>query len=177
MSHSIGHVVGKGTECKRIFVQIVRFGDKRENEIAAPNIVREITKELAAERIVAHVLNDGASIGISMGPLQFLWSRAGKTLQQQRLDPIIPCRIDNRFMTQDRVACTTRNKEGAGKGCQEKKEAYGKEAAILESEPVASHRLACPGALPVPGDHEKRARPRSSSCYRNRFRATPALRH
>src|SRR5271166_61387 len=177
MSHSIGHVVGKGTECKRIFVQIVRFGDKRENEIAAPNIVREITKELAAERIVAHVLNDGASIGIGMGLLQFLRSRAGKALQQQRLDPIIPCCIDNRFMRQDRVACTTRNKEGAKKDCQERKEVYGRGAAILESEPVAFHRLAGPRALPVPGDYEKSARPRSPSYSRNPSRATPALRH
>jgi hypothetical protein len=95
----------------------VRLGNKRENEIATPNIMREITKELAAERIVTHVLNDGTSIGIGMGLLQILWSRAGKALQQQRLDPIIPCCIDNRFMSQDRVACTTRNKEGAEKDC------------------------------------------------------------
>ena len=67
MSCSIGGVVGKGSQRKRILVQIVGLGDERENKIAAANIVREIAEELTAEGIVTHVLNDGASIGIGMG--------------------------------------------------------------------------------------------------------------
>src|ERR1700739_3806360 len=114
MSRNVGRVVGKGTEGKRIFVQIMRLGDECENEIATPNIVREITKELAAEGIVAHVLNDGASIGIGVGLLQLLRSGAGKALQQQRLYTIGPGCIDDRFMREDGVACTTRNETGSG---------------------------------------------------------------
>ena len=49
MSFGIGGVVGKSTQRKRILVQIVGLGDERENEIAAANIVREITEESAAE--------------------------------------------------------------------------------------------------------------------------------
>lgn len=42
---------------------------------------------------------------------------------------------------------------------------------------MAFKTLTCPGALPVPGDHEKRGRPRSASYSQNRFCATIAIRH
>ena len=82
MPCSIRGVVGESTQRKCISVQIVGLGDKRENEIAAPNVVREITKELAAERILAHVLNNGASIGVGMGLEQLLRSRVGESAQE-----------------------------------------------------------------------------------------------
>src|SRR5271154_4627820 len=119
MPCSIRGVVGESTQCKCIFVQIVGLGDKRENEIAAPNVVREITKESAAERIIAHVLNDCASVGVGMRLLQFFWSRAGETLQQCRPNSITPRCIDDRFMGQDGVARTTRNEERNDEDCDE----------------------------------------------------------
>ena len=49
MPFGVGGVVRKSAQSKRIFIQIARLGDERENKIAAPNIVREITKESATE--------------------------------------------------------------------------------------------------------------------------------
>jgi hypothetical protein len=118
MSFRIGGVVGKSTHRKCIFIQILELGDERENEIAAPNIVREITKESATERIIAHVLNACSSISVGIRLLQFFASRAGETLQQCRPDSIIPRYIDDRFMSQDSVARTTRNEVRNEEDCQ-----------------------------------------------------------
>ena len=103
MSRGIGGVVGKGPQRECIFVQIVRLGDERENKIAAANIMREIAKELTAEGIVAHVLNDGPSIGIGVGLDQLLRSRVGESAQQDWLNVFLPRGIDNRLMRKDGI--------------------------------------------------------------------------
>jgi hypothetical protein len=111
MSCNIGSVVGKGSQRESIFVQILGLGDERENKITATNIVRQIAKELTAEGIVAHVLNDGASIGIGMGLEQLLRSRLGKSAQEYGFDVVLPCGIDNSFMRKDGIPHAIR---GAG---------------------------------------------------------------
>ncbi len=71
--------------------------------------MRQIAEEPASERIVAHVLNDRAAIGIGVGLPKFVRRRGRETLQKEWLDAIPPCGVDDRFMRQDRVPGGARN--------------------------------------------------------------------
>jgi hypothetical protein len=58
---------------------------------------------LTAEGIVAHVLNDGPSIGIGMGLEQLLRRRVGESAQEYRLNVFLPGGIDNSLMRKDGI--------------------------------------------------------------------------
>ncbi len=90
-------------ERERVFVQIFGSRDHVLHEIAAPDVVREIAEQVAAKRIVAHILNDGAAVRIAMSLAEIVLRGAREMLQQQRLDRGVPGSVDNRLMAQDRV--------------------------------------------------------------------------
>ena len=48
------------------------FADHRCHEIAASHIVGEVTEQMAAERIIAHILENAAAVDKGMSVLQFL---------------------------------------------------------------------------------------------------------
>jgi len=43
----IGGVMGQRAQCKCVFIDVLRFPDERENEIAAADIMREIAEQLS----------------------------------------------------------------------------------------------------------------------------------
>ncbi len=47
-----------------IFVQVLGFAQEILNEVSAANVMGQIAEERVPKRIVTHVLNDGAAIGI-----------------------------------------------------------------------------------------------------------------
>ena len=73
------------------------------DKITAPHIVRQIAEEMASVRIIAHVLDDGATVSIAMRILYFFRSRVGKTLQKHSTYVGIPRAVDQGLMSQDGV--------------------------------------------------------------------------
>src|SRR5665213_4118789 len=63
---------------------------------------------MAAEGIITHVLNDAAAVGEGVGFIKVILGRVGEALQQQLLKGRVPCRIDNRFVSQNRVGMERR---------------------------------------------------------------------
>src|SRR5438105_4744203 len=66
--------------------------------------MREIAKEGTAVRVVAHVLNDGAPIRVSLRPAQVFFGRLRIFFQKQRLDVGFPSGINDGFMRKDGIS-------------------------------------------------------------------------
>ena len=65
--------------------------------------MHEVAEELAVERIIAHILDDGAPIGVRMGLAQLLFGSLGKPHEQQRLDSVRPVTIDDLLVTENGI--------------------------------------------------------------------------
>src|SRR6185437_1268023 len=94
-------VMGEGAEREGVLVEISGIANQSPDEISATHIVSEIAEELVSEGIVAHVLNDGAAIGVCVGLFQLVRSRVRELLQEQRFNDGVPFAVNNRLMTED----------------------------------------------------------------------------
>ena len=65
--------------------------------------MREVAEEGAAIRVVAHVLNDGAAVGVGLGATQVFLRGLRIFFQKQGLDVALPRRVDDGFMRKDGV--------------------------------------------------------------------------
>src|SRR4029077_1415583 len=72
-------------------------------KITASDIVRKVTEELTAKRVVTQILDNRASVGIGVGLEQLLRSRVRKSSQEQRGNAILPRRIDNGLMCKNGI--------------------------------------------------------------------------
>jgi hypothetical protein len=63
----------------------------------------EVAEILAAERVVAHVLNQRTAVGEGMRFFQIIRGSAGESLAEQRSDVILPQQIDDLFVRQYRI--------------------------------------------------------------------------
>src|SRR5260370_39384471 len=63
----IGGVMRQRTQCKGVFIQILRVPNQRNHEVAASSVVKQVAEELASKRIVSHVLQDGAAVSVGAG--------------------------------------------------------------------------------------------------------------
>ena len=75
-------VMGKGADGKSVFIQVFRVTQECQDEIAAADVMREVTEKGAAVRVVAHILNNGAAVGIGLSPAQIFFGGLGKLFQQ-----------------------------------------------------------------------------------------------
>src|SRR6185369_1993641 len=82
----IGNVVRERTQSERVFIEILRFSEQRFDEVAASYVVHEVGEELASERVITHVLNNRAAIGVSVRLSQLLGGRMRKPFQQHWFD-------------------------------------------------------------------------------------------
>src|SRR5437588_12948691 len=98
MSFVVRGVVRQCAERKRIFGQVLRIAQQRLDEIAAEHVMREIAEEWAAVRVVAHVLNNCAPVGISLSPAQVLLRGLRISFQKQRLDVRLPGGVHDGLM-------------------------------------------------------------------------------
>src|SRR5690348_451326 len=75
--------------------------------------MKEVTEKFAAERVIAHVLDDGACIGIGMSFRQLVRRALWEALQQEWLNAGVPCAVDNRLMCEDgiRAGCGGERRE------------------------------------------------------------------
>ena len=73
------------SECpkrKGIAVKILGIGEKSQDKVSAPHIVRQIAEEKASVRIVAHVLDNRPAVRIAVCLFEFFCRGIGKALQQ-----------------------------------------------------------------------------------------------
>src|SRR5579872_7330777 len=106
MAVVIGGVVSQATEGKRVLVDVLRLVKQRLDEIAAANIVREVREEMVAERIIAHVLDDAAAIGVGVRFTQIVGRCSGETREQNGLYVFVPGGIDHGLVGENRVGTT-----------------------------------------------------------------------
>src|ERR1041384_2587672 len=103
MSLVVCGVMRKRSERECIFVDVLRLGEKRLNEVSASDIVNQVGEELAAERVVTNVLNNRSAISVSVRLAQLRGCGVRKSLQQDRLKRVVPRRIDDCFVCKHRI--------------------------------------------------------------------------
>ena len=64
-----------------VIVQVLGVVHHCENKIGAAYVMREVTKKMAAVRVVTHVLNDGPAVRVSMRLAQFVGRGVRKSFQ------------------------------------------------------------------------------------------------
>ena len=62
----IGGIVRQRSQSESVLIEVLGFADQVEDKIAAPDVMRQIAEELAAERIIPQILNDAPSVGESV---------------------------------------------------------------------------------------------------------------
>ena len=100
----VGGVVGQSAQREGILVEVLRFANHVEHKIAAAHIVHQIAEEFAAERIIPHVLDDAAGVGVGVGLNQIFGGGLRPTFKKQRLDVLVPSRIDDGFVGENGIA-------------------------------------------------------------------------
>src|SRR5206468_9666394 len=108
MAVVVRSVVRQGADSKSKFVDVLRIAQECLNEVAAANVMREVAKEGLSVRIVAHVLNDRASIGIGLRTAQIFLACLGKLFCEEGLDVGFPGRIDDSLVGKDGVRANGR---------------------------------------------------------------------
>src|SRR5262249_45789116 len=74
-----------------------------DQKVAAAYIMRQLAEIAAAERIVAHVLDDASAIGMGMRPIQLFRCGVWEPLQQRGTNIGVPRAIDDGLMAQYRI--------------------------------------------------------------------------
>src|SRR5439155_8522304 len=82
MAGVVGGVVRQSSQCESVLVHILRFPDHRNHMIAAADVMDQVAKELAVERIIAHVLENRSSVSVSVGFAQLFFRSLRKALEQ-----------------------------------------------------------------------------------------------
>src|ERR1039457_4531748 len=103
MAGDVRRVVRKCTERESVFVDVLAFAQKFEDKVAAANIMHQVAELPAAEGIVAEVLDNRATVGVSMRFADLIVRESGVTGQQERPDLVGPEQIDNLFVGENRV--------------------------------------------------------------------------
>ena len=103
----IGGVVGQRAQREGEFVQRMRFADQVQDKISGAHVMHQVAEELAAERVVAHVLDDAARVGVGVRLQQIFGSGLGIALQQEGPDVAIPGGIDDRLVGENRIGLET----------------------------------------------------------------------
>ena len=107
----VGGIVGQGAECESVVIEIVRFAgvaEKRADKISAADVMDDVAEFVAAVRVVAEILDDGAAVGVTVGGAEFVVSGVGETRKEQRTDAVFPSGIDNGFVGEDGVSVGAR---------------------------------------------------------------------
>ena len=103
MAVIVARVVRQRSQRKCILVDVLRLSNQVQNEVAAADVMRQIAVELAAERIIAQILNDASAVGVCVRLGQLIRGGSGKSLQQQGLYRAIPSGIDNGFVGENGI--------------------------------------------------------------------------
>ena len=64
MAGVVGGVVRERAERERVLVDVARLADHRLDEVAGADVVQQVAEEMAAERVVAEILNHRSAVGV-----------------------------------------------------------------------------------------------------------------
>ena len=67
MAGVVERVVSQRAQGERVLVRVARVADQRLDEVAGPDVVREIGEQMTAERVVPEVLDEGAAVRVRAG--------------------------------------------------------------------------------------------------------------
>src|SRR5260370_14642792 len=81
MAVNISHIIRKGPQGKRIFVYVGCIVNQSDDKISTADVMNEVAEFLAAERIIAHVLDHATAVGVSMGLFQLVFGCIRETFQ------------------------------------------------------------------------------------------------
>src|SRR5438477_8870047 len=95
MAVIIGGVVRESSQGKCILVGVLRFRYQGFNKISCPYVVEQIAEVLFRKRIIAHILDNAASIGISVRVAELLLGETGKAFQKHPFKVVFPDQIDD----------------------------------------------------------------------------------
>src|SRR5215472_8250595 len=79
---------------ERQFVDVLRVVNQLQDKVAAADVMEQVTEKLVAGRIVTHILNQAAAVGIGMGAAQVIFCGIGITLQKETLEVALPDEVD-----------------------------------------------------------------------------------
>ena len=87
-------IVPKRTEGEGVLVDVLRLVDQRFHEITRADVVEKVAEEVAAEWVVAKVLDHASAVRVGARVEQFFRRGTGKARQQHLADGVVPERID-----------------------------------------------------------------------------------
>ena len=94
----VRRVVRQRAKGESVFVQVSGVVDEIDDEVSAAHVMGEIAEVLVAERVVTHVLYQRSAIGKGVRLFQILRGRCRETFLEQRLNVILPKKVDDFFM-------------------------------------------------------------------------------
>ena len=86
------------SQCKSVFIKIGGFEDQVSHEITRSNVMSEVGEELTSEWVVTDVVNETAAVRVGISNSQILGTCLRETLQEQRLDIVLPGQIHDVFV-------------------------------------------------------------------------------
>ena len=99
----VGSVMAECPQGKGKLVDIARFPQHDRDEISRAHIMEIIGEFVAAERIVANVLNNRATVGVGMSCLEFVFCGCWESFQEGRLDVGVPGNVNEFFVGENTV--------------------------------------------------------------------------
>jgi len=66
VANDVRRIVRQGSQSEGILVDVLAFEQQFANKVSAADVMHQIAEFTAAERIVAKILDDGASVGVGM---------------------------------------------------------------------------------------------------------------
>ena len=91
----VGRAVGQRAQGKGVLVAVAGLAQQVAHKIAGPHVVREVGEEGGAQRVVAHVLQNGPAVGVALGLVQLLGGAAGVLVLQPGHEAAVPGCVDN----------------------------------------------------------------------------------
>src|ERR1700744_4120660 len=95
-----------GSGRKGVVVKIVRFlsiVEQGKDKVTTPCVMDKVAEELAAKRIVAHVLDDGATVGLGVDFTQLIVGSVRKAFEKQRAKSIWPAGVNDGFVSKNGI--------------------------------------------------------------------------
>src|SRR4029077_15351199 len=99
----IRRIVCESPQREGVFVGILALKYQFTNEVSAANVMHQIAKLPATERVVTEVLDDSAPVGVRMRFHDLVWRQLRKTLEEERPELIGPKQIYDFFVRQNGV--------------------------------------------------------------------------
>ena len=115
----IRRIVRQGSQREGVLVDILAFEQQLANKVSAADVVHQVAEFSAAERVVAEILDDGASVGVGMRFLDLVFRQSRISLEQEGLDLIGPEQVYDFLVRQNGIrGRTTAAHEHDEKKCQ-----------------------------------------------------------